>query len=310
MSRSTERLPRLLALVPYLLAHPGALIDDVAREFGVSAGQLRDDLNLIFVCGLPGHSPGDLMEVDIFDERITLTNADVLARPLRLSAEEGLALVVALRTMVGLPDVADPVLRALTKLEEAVAPITDTGVQVVVEEEKVLQTVSGALHAGRRLHLSYYVPGRDEVTERDVDPIEVHSVDGRYYLEGYCRLAADLRVFRLDRVRAAEVLEVAGEVPDDVVPRDFSAGVYQPGPTDLRVRLRLAPAGRWVADYYPCESVREAGGGELEVTLRTADTGWLVRLMLGLGGAGRVLEPAGLGEQVRAAAAAALANYA
>lgn len=311
MSASAERLPRLLALVPYLLAHPESRLADVAREFNVTERQLRDDLDLIFVCGLPGHTPADLMEVDIVEDRITLTNADTLARPLRLSAEEGLALVVALRTMVGVPAYADPVRRALAKLEAAVEDAEQAGVEVVVEAPgDVLERLRQALEQGRRLHLRYHVASRDEVTERDVDPILITSVEGHYYLEGYCRLVEDIRVFRVDRILAADILDEAADVPADVEPRELSAGIYRPAPGDMAVKLTLAPEARWVADYYPCESVTERADGGLDVALRTPDQAWVVRLLLSLGAAAGVVEPRQLAQEVRRQAAETLASYA
>jgi proteasome accessory factor C len=311
MSASADRLPRLLALVPYLLAHPESRLSDVAAEFDVSERQLRDDLDLIFVCGLPGHTPADLMEVDIVEDRITLTNADTLARPLRLSAEEGLALVVALRTMVGVPSYADPVRRALAKLEAAVEDAAEPGVDVVVEAPggEVLERVQQALQRRKRLRLRYHVASRDEVTERDVDPILVTTVEGRYYLEGYCRLVEDLRVFRVDRILEARVLDTDAEIPADIEVRDLGAGVYQPAPGDLAVKLALKPEARWVADYYPCESVEERSDGGLDVSLRTPDLGWVARVLLSLGAAASVVEPPQLAEAVHRQAAETLAAY-
>ena len=103
MTGAGDHLPRLLALVPYLLAHPGARLADVAREFGVSEQRLRADLDLLWVCGLPGHGPGDLIDVSYEGERVTLSNAETIARPLRLTADEALALIVALRALADVP---------------------------------------------------------------------------------------------------------------------------------------------------------------------------------------------------------------
>jgi len=170
--------------------------------------------------------------------------------------------------------------------------------------------VREALATGRRVHLSYYVPGRDEATERDVDPMRLLVVDGRTYLEGWCRRAEAVRIFRLDRVLRIDVLDVAAQVPQQAEPVDVEQGLFRPSPGDMRVVLELSPRGRWVAEYYPCEDVTELGDGRLKVTLRTPDGSWARRLALGLGEDGRVLEPGALAAAVRSDASAALAHYA
>ena len=82
---TADRLPRLLALVPYLMSHPGAQVPEVAKIFGLSEKQLIDDLQLVWMCGLPGHTPGDLIDVSWDGGEIVIDNADTIARPLRLS---------------------------------------------------------------------------------------------------------------------------------------------------------------------------------------------------------------------------------
>lgn len=309
-----ERLARLLALVPYLTARPGARVEDVARAFGIDEEHLIDDLQLLFVCGLPGHLPDDLIEASFEGGVIHVSNADTLARPLRLGADEALALLVGLRALAdieGLQD-RDALDRTIAKLERAAGDAAETAGHVAVEvesEDAVVPVVRRALAAGRRLHLRYYVPGRDETTERDVDPMRLLVVDGRAYLEGWCRRVDDVRLFRLDRVVALDVLDVAAQVPARAVPRDLDEGLFQPSSADALVTLDLAPAGRWVAEYYPCDGVQELDDGGLRVRLRTPDPSWVARLVLRLGGAGRVVDPPELGEAVRAEAAAALDAY-
>jgi proteasome accessory factor C len=311
---------RLLALLPYLLAHPGARVDETARLFGVSERQLVKDLNVLWFSGLPGLAMGDYIEVDMEavegDGVITVGNADYLARPLRLGTDEALALLVALRTLAAMPGVGggDAVARTIAKLERAAGALAERSraVRVEVDMSSAADTraaVDRALRERRRLHLSYWVPGRDETTERDVDPMRVVLGEGRLYLEGWCRRAEAVRLFRLDRVAAARVLDVDAEVPPQAEPRDLSAGLYAPSPDDLLVRLELEPAGRWVVDAYPCETVTELGGGRLLAGIRTPDPSWVRRLALRLGTAGRVLDPPELAAEVRATAQAALAAY-
>jgi proteasome accessory factor C len=160
------------------------------------------------------------------------------------------------------------------------------------------------------VHLVYHVPARDETTERDVDPMRVLLVEGRAYLEGWCRRADGVRLFRLDRVVDIAVLDEPADVPAAAVPRDLSEGLFQPSAADETVTLEVAPSARWVVDYYPCERVDELPGGGCLAAIRTPDPGWVRRLALRLGDACRVVAPAALAEQVRADARAALAAYA
>jgi proteasome accessory factor C len=315
MSGSTDRLPRLLALVPYLLAHQGERLADVAAEFGVSEAQLRADLDLLWVCGLPGHGPGDLIDVSYEGDRVTLSNADTIARPLRLTTDEALALIVALRALADVPGLQERAAldSALAKLEAATgeAGAAAERVSIVLEtQERALAVARAALDQHRRVHLVYHVPARDETTERDVDPMRVLLVEGRAYLEGWCRRADGVRLFRLDRVVDIAVLDEPADVPAAAVPRDLSEGLFQPSAADETVTLEVAPSARWVVDYYPCERVDELPGGGCLAAIRTPDPGWVRRLALRLGDACRVVAPAALAEQVRADARAALAAYA
>lgn len=311
---TVDRLPRLLTLVPYLLAHPGAELAEVASAFGVTERQLDADLRLIWMCGLPGHTPADLIDVCWDGDTITVSNAETIARPLRLDVDEASALLVALRTLTELPGLTDrnALERVIAKLEDAAGDAAAVSAQVSVEVDggaDALASVRDALERQRRLHLRYYVPGRDEITERDVDPMRLLVVEGRSYLEAWCRRVEGVRLFRLDRVVEVEVLDKAAEVPPDAEPRDVDEGLFQPSPADRLVTLDLGDAARWVADYYPCETVTETGEGGLRVSLRTPETGWVRRLALRLGEGGRVVDPPELAAEVRAEAARALRMY-
>jgi proteasome accessory factor C len=313
------QLQRLLALVPYVLARPGVSVAQVARDFDVPPAQVLRDLNVLWFCGLPGLLPGDLIEVDMDAARggaVHVTNADPIARPLRLQVDEALALLVALRALAEVPGLHDgaAVQRTIAKLESAAGDAARASAPVAVDLDAVardttIASVRAALDTRKRLHLTYYVPHRDESTERDVDPMRLLLVGEHAYLEGWCRRAEDVRLFRLDRVTAIEVLDVPLDVPAEAEPRDLDEDLFRPAPTDMLVTLELQPAARWVTENYPVESVDPLGEGRLLVRLRTADTRWLRRLVLRLGGSARVLDPPELDAEIRSVAAAALRAY-
>ncbi|WP_347056835.1 WYL domain-containing protein [Blastococcus sp. HT6-30] len=315
--RTTDRMTRLLALVPYLSARPdGVAVAEVARDFGVTERQVRSDLELLWMCGLPGYGPGDLIDVAFEGDRVRVTFSAGMVRPLRLTTDEAVALVVALRTLLELPGLAerDAVSHALAKVSAAAGDAADRVSPVAVSvdaREENLAVVRDALERRRALHLHYYVPTRDERTERTVDPMRLLLVDGRSYLEAWCRRAEGVRLFRLDRLDDVVVLDEAAAPPPQATGRNLDDGIYQPAPDAPAVRLRLDRSARWVAEYYPTEDVTpvEDPPGGLAVTVRTGDLAWARRLVATLGGRAVVDEPSEIGVQVAAEARAALARY-
>lgn len=316
---ATSRLGRLLTMVPWLLNRQGVDIGEAARQFGVTTAQIEADLQLLFVCGTPGHMPDDLIEADWEDGKVFLSNAETISRPLRLGVDEAMALVVGLRALAAVRGLSatDAVERALAKLENAIGTTTPDAeaaarIQVTLDGYTggdTLGLAQRALVGRRRVHLRYLVTGRDEATERDVDPMRVLNQDGYWYLEGWCHRAQDMRLFRFDRIESLEVLDEDGTPPPQARTRDVAAGVFRPSPEDIVVRLRLAPEGTWVSDYYPMDSVEATPDGGQVVSLRTPDTSWVRRLLWRLGPDAAVIEPTSLAEEVARGAAAALARY-
>jgi proteasome accessory factor C len=312
-----DRMTRLLALVPYLTARPeGVRVAEAARDFGVSEKQLRSDLELLWMCGLPGHGPGDLIDLSFEGERVRVTFTAGMVRPLRLTTDEAVALVVALKTLLELPGLAEreAVNRALAKVTAAAGHVADQVSPVAVSvdaREEALAVVREGLERKRALHLHYYVPTRDERTERTVDPMKLHFVDGKWYLEAWCRRAEGVRLFRLDRVDDVVVLDEPAAPPPQAHERDVENGVYVPAPDAPAVRLRLSRSARWVADYYPVDEVADVDDppGGLAVTVRTTDLAWARQLVASLGGDALVDEPEGLAAEVAADARAALRRY-
>ena len=311
---SATQLSRLLTLVPYLQGHPGARLTEVALTFGVTVDRLRRDLDLLWVCGLPGHGPGDLIDLAWQGDTVTVLESAGVDRPLRLTVDEALALVVALRTLAETPGLTDrgALDRALVKVEQAAgdAALPADRIEVsLAAGAHVLAEATAALSAGVALHLSYLVPARDELTERDVDPLRVLLLDGQSYLEAWCRRAAAVRLFRLDRVQGITALAEPSAPPPEATVRDVSAGVFQPLPGDELLVLALRPGAHWVIDYHRCETVEDHGDGLLVASLRVGNRAWARRLALRLGGQGTVLAPTDLADQVRQDARAALAAY-
>lgn len=314
---ATDRLSRLLAMVPYLVERQGVPVQEAAEHFGLTEDELVADLQLLFLCGLPGGLPGDLIEAEWEGGEVFLSNADPIARPLRLALDEAVALLVGLRTLAETPGAGDreALDGALAKLSAATGDAREAAgvVSVALDDDldpALLARVGEAVDGHRRVHLRYHVPGRDEATERDVDPMRLLSLEGHIYLEGWCHRADAVRLFRLGRVLDAVVLDVDGTPPAGAVSRDLDDSLFQPSASDLLITLDLAPGYRWVVDSYPYEDVTDVPGGGARLRLRVSDTGWVRQLVLRSGGGVVVTEPSELADEVADAAASALAAYA
>jgi proteasome accessory factor C len=309
---SADRLGRLLNLVPYLLARPGVRLSEAAADLGVSDRQLREDLELLWVCGLPGYGPGDLIDMAIDGDQVTITYDAGIDRPLRLTPDEALALVIALRMLAETPGVADraAVERALAKIESVAGALAGAPVAVRLPgNADRLATIRGVVERRRALHITYYAATRDETTERVVDPMRVLVAEGHAYLEAWCRRAGAVRLFRVDRIDAMTELDEPSAPPPQARPTDLTDGVFLPTTDQPLITLRVGRGGRWITEYYPCEKVVEESAEHWLVALRAADLSWARRLVLGLGPAVTVVAPDELVEAVRDQAVVALAAY-
>jgi proteasome accessory factor C len=307
----SARLPRLLSLVPYLLAHPGVRVEQAAADFGTTEKQLRRDLELLWMCGLPGYGPGDLVDLSFSGDTVTVTEDAGMRRPLRLTTAEATALLVALRALAEVPGMVDTdaVRRAVAKIESAVGAAelpAGVAVDIPAREEATSTAVRAALDHRRALRIRYYTASREVVADRVVDPMRLLLVEGRGYLEAWCRSAGGVRLFRLDRIDQLEELSEPAAAPPSARPTDLSAGLFRPAPDQREATLLLTPGARWVGEYYPVDDLVELPDGGAEVRMRYTDDGWMVRLVLGLGGRVRVLSPPTLREAVARRAVAAL----
>ena len=263
MAGAKDQVARLLTLVPYLHSHPEVRLDETARAVGSSPEQVVKDLGVLFMCGLPGGYPDDLIDVDLdaledpdegglrLEGVIRISNADYLARPLRLTPTEATAIIVALRAMRGTagPDTREVVDRTLAKLEAAAAASTPGGTPLVEPGEdddagatRLRSSLELAVARGRQVRLTYYVPARDEESERVVDPRGVVTSGGVAYLDAWCHSAEAPRLFRLDRIHEAEVLDSAVETAPEP-PRDLSDGLFQRSQETTLVTLQSPAPG-------------------------------------------------------------------
>ncbi|HMX09242.1 MAG TPA: WYL domain-containing protein [Microthrixaceae bacterium] len=213
---ASERVERILSVLPWIVEEPGTTVQQVCDRFGMTERDLRADLDLLmYEVGIHPFTPDARVDAYVEDDgRIQIHLGDYFRRPLRLTPDEALVLYAAGQALLDRPD-PDPVLaRAVAKLATVLGDGADDSVDVRLgdADPDVLDAVRRATDAGQRLRIDYYSFGRDERTEREVDPLRLSARDGHWYLRAWCHRAGGVREFRVDRIDTA--VPTGGAVDD------------------------------------------------------------------------------------------------
>jgi proteasome accessory factor C len=316
MTFVSTRLVRLLNMVPYFQANPRVTRAQAAADLGVSLRQLREDLDQLWLCGLPGYSPGDLIDFQFAGDTIEVTFSAGMDTPLQLTSPEATGLLVALRALADIPGVVDPeaARSAIAKIEAAAGAVGHAPDVAVVDEpvsvdNQAAAAVRAAVRDNRALTIDYYAASHDTLSTRIVDPIRIVLVGHHSYLEAWSREAEGVRLFRFDRIDDATVLDEPSAPPGLAVQAPPDTSLFDADPSLPSATLRLAPSASWMFDYYPMRLLRTLPDGYCEATMTYGSDEWMGRLVLGLGAEVCVLAPESLAQRVRDAAVAALQSY-
>ena len=306
-SETSRRLRRLLAVVGWLAQVGEAPIMEVSRRFGMSENELVAELELAACCGTPPYTPDTLMEIVVSEQTVQAFLPPEFARPRPLTPAEGFAVATSARLLLAVPGSDDDALRrALAKLDAALG--SREVVDLDVDTPGNLPLVRSAADAGRVIEIDYLSASRDELTTRTVEPLQVITIDGHWYLDAYCHRAGDMRRFRVDRIGAVRPVDQPASAPARRVrPADE---MFVPGPGAREVHLHLGGSAQWVPESVPVRGVRRADEGNVtDVLLDVSGLAWFERLLLQLGPDARVVSPPDLTDLAAVAAHRVLARY-
>jgi predicted DNA-binding transcriptional regulator YafY len=305
---TSQRLRRLLAVVGWLAQVGEAQIVDVARRFTMDENELIAELELAACCGVPPYTPDTLMEIEVSETSVRAFLPPEFARPRRLTPAEGFAVAASARLILAVPGPEDGALRrALTKLDAALGSREAIGVDV--DAPHSLDAIRRASDAGLPMEIDYHSASRDESTTRLVEPVQVITTDGHWYLDAFCHRAGDMRRFRVDRIGAVRP-HAAGQGESAPRPRRAADDAFVPGPGAVEVQLHLAEGAQWVPESVPVRAMnRSADGAVTDVVLDVAGMAWFERLLLQLGPEAYVVRPPELTDLAARAAEKVLRVY-
>jgi proteasome accessory factor C len=306
-SKTATRLTRILAMLPWVIAHPGVTVDEVCERFGYSRKQLLEDLDLVFVCGLPGYGPGDLMVAYVEDDRVVVDTADYFAGAPRLSPAEAVALLASGLAVMGTGAGSDTLARAVDKLSRSLLPDEPDlfTVDIADAEPEYASVLRKAATEGSVTEITYTSLSRNETTTRLVEPWAVFTSLGNWYLSGNCRSAGAERVFRLDRIRSARPTDLTFRPPATPPAPEVR---YVPDDDAIECIIELEPGGRWVTEYYPSEVLQD-DGRRMIIRFSASEPSVAAGLLLRLGDQGKLVEGADVRHALEGLKRRVLARY-
>ena len=289
-NKGTQRLLRLLKLIPFLQKNNGVDLRDAAELFGISEEQLIADLNLIWMCGLPGYTHLELIDVSYDSGYVTIQNAETLAKPMKITYDEGAALLLAVENLIAIAPANDvKILGGIRqKLMNLLALPFETADLIPSSQKResenaltpvlpeLLQLLEDQSHL---LDIEYYSATLDEYLKLTVEPIELVTMNGFAYLLGYRSSGGGAQHFRIDRIRKVSKSSQirAGEnrgkemtLPDEAI----------------EVEIAIAPEAYWFIQKWRLSALEYQPSRKLFTgTVKVHHRKWLERATLSAAGA-------------------------
>ena len=292
------RTARLLDLVPYLTTHQGVAISELAKTFNTTVKEITNDLNTLWMCGLPGYTPLELIDLEFESGFVSIRNAETLAAPRALDRAEALSVYMGLDLLSAeLRSSNESLASEISNLQDQLRTQLISAPQVQIEASLNSEFRALILRAIRRrgwLEITYHSAATDQVTKRSVAPYELSQSGSHEYLQGYCDKAKAIRNFRADRI--VTVVEIADQVwPSNQVTANDQAIKYE---------VKVHAATRQVLEVLP-----QIAAGSTSATIQGYSAPWISRAILSLAGQVEAVDPAEIRAAAHARAKAALGNY-
>lgn len=293
---SLHRTARLLDLVPYLMTHQGVAITELAKSFGTSVKEITEDLNTLWMCGLPGYTPLELIDLEFESGFVSISNAETLATPRALDRAEALSIYMGLNLLYSeLAESSSPILSQILELQEQLKMLLVTTPQLDFSANLASELRGLILRAIRKrgwLEIVYHSIATDEVNTRSVAPYELTQVGAHEYLQAYCDKAKAVRNFRADRI--ISVTAIADQIWPQVPPVSDEK--------KIPFTVQVHSLSRLVKETFPSLV-------DQDLELSGYSENWIIRTITSLGGEVEVSQPIALRSAIAAHARKALANY-
>jgi len=301
--RSTpiEKAARLLDLVPYISTHQGISLKSLASEFNVSVEEMLEDLNTLWMCGLPGYTPLELIDLSFESGYVSIRNAEVLQRVRLLSKEELVVIAIGLDYLKeSIPSERHDLSDAITSLQGRVKELIG---QVASADPMVNSShranVLKAINTRRDLEIEYLSAIRDQITLRRITPIELGQTRGIETCYAYCHSANGFRTFRLDNIRSARISDTSTSVSKTHLTEEIKTSAT----------FKITKRHRSTLERFLLDPANEKNLNTEQYSVSSFSVEWLLRNFLATLSSAELIAPADLAQAVGERSAKILELY-
>jgi predicted DNA-binding transcriptional regulator YafY len=311
-----DRVARSLDLIPYILSHPGSSLKELASVFNTSILQISKDLSLLHMCGLPGYSHLELLDINYEDpEFIEVSEPQVLDQPRKLSRQEAIALVLGLQRLQNLSHDEEMGASISNLIARIAGTLGDEELYVSLSENppqstKLIEAATRAIQSSETINISYTATETAEISEREIFPTAIEFHRGFGYLIALDCQKRQMRTFRLDRIVAfssgnpfersslSEAEELNRQNVDPTLPSER---------VHIELDFRALP---FIEDHQAIieSSLRTEEGYQIEV--KPVNEEWLLRSLMGVPGKVRITNSSILSKRLRTMVEESLIGYA
>ena len=288
LSSALERFNRALDLIPFVETHPGWSIEELAQHFGVSAAEISKDLATLHMCGLPGYSHLELIDLTYDDDLVTILNSQNLSEPRDLTVDERAAILLGLEMMKGLSSAA-PLIAKIEALQNRFRTIELSTIESQVDLSQAVNSAPHrdllvkALEENLQLDVEYISARSNHISSRHIAPISVYQIGEHFYLEGYCFETSGVRHFRTDRMSSCQISDNTLAVPELVTSEAKSE-------TEISVLFEKS-ARLFLEEHRHLIISQEVIGERILARFAISDVDWLAKALLALPASSTILEP-------------------
>ena len=304
MAKSSSEIHRLLTLIPFLNSRRGAPVNDVARELGVTTQQLLKDLDQLCLYGAPPFGPNDLFLATVDeDNKLEIAYTDQFASPLHLTADEAIALRLALLPLLAGASgaYAKIIQHILFKIDQALLPQDRLAVDQLEDKITVdpggsesgatLDLLRSARQRTRRLRIVYYTGSSGEYSRREIDPYGFVLFGGAWYTVAFDHKSDSIRTFRVSRIKEALPTASQYNIPADFDVAKYATGhIFKPTGQEQDVELWFSPkVARWVLERSTL--TKKGRDSSATMTLKASNFAWIARWILLYGPEAKIIKP-------------------